>query len=119
MGDKAHRRWIVGIIIVVLGLVWLSNNLGLTNVHIMTYISLYWPLALIVISGVYLFEWFFVDKGNDRSSIKFVGSLVLLVLAIYLQAKHLGWITLGIDSIGRIILPVLIILLGINIITKK
>ncbi|MGE5418454.1 MAG: LiaF transmembrane domain-containing protein [Acidobacteriota bacterium] len=119
MNDKAHRSYIVGIIIVVLGLVWLTNNLGLTQFHIMTFISLYWPSALIAISIVYLFEWFFVDKAGDRRSIKFVGSLVLLVLSIYLQAKHLGWITIGIDSIGRIILPVLIILLGINIITKK
>lgn len=119
MNEKAHRRWLVGIIIIVLGLVWLTNNLGLTQLHIMTYIMLYWPSALIIISLVYLFEWFFVDKANDRRSIKFLGSLVLLVLSIYLQAKNLGWINMGLDSIGRIILPVLIILLGINIITKK
>ncbi len=51
MSEKKGETIIWGIIIIILGLLFLSKNLGWTDLNIWDITTTYWPLILIYIGG--------------------------------------------------------------------
>lgn len=74
-----------GVVMVTLGVLFLSGELGIANIHIMWR---YWPIVLIVIGLAHLA----LGRGDDRYGSGFTNLLLGLVfLAINFHWMDLGW----------------------------
>lgn len=100
MRDKS----IFGIILVLLGLGFLLDQFDIISFN--NIISTYWPIILIVIGVVGIF--------NKKSSK--VGNILLIVFAILFQARNLNLINI---NIFRSFWPVILIIIGISFIFPK
>jgi hypothetical protein len=101
---NSNRHFIVGVVILVLGVVLLLDQIGILDA---SRIFLFWPLALIYF-GYYKFTHSRMMAG------RFWGGFCLL-LGLSLQAELLGYGHIRIDTVW----PVLLICAGILLILKR
>lgn len=97
-------KYLFGIMLILLGLAFLLDQFNLISFG--NIFSLYWPMILIVVGLVGLF---------DKRSSKF-GNSVLIVLGLMFQINALDIISVNIFSL---IFPVILILVGINVLFSK
>jgi hypothetical protein len=101
---RSNRHFIVGVIILALGLILLLDQIGILDA---SRIFLFWPLALIYF-GYYRFTHTRTMSG------RFWGGFCLL-LGISFQAEELGYSHVRLDTVW----PVLLICAGILLILKR
>lgn len=99
-------RYLLGGAFIVIGTLWLFNNLGLTQIALGPLIGTYWPLLLIV-HGASLI------KDESRGSL---GGLIWLVLGLGLLGRNLGLYQLDLTLVWRVLFPILLVYLGWQII---
>ena len=97
-------RYFFGLILILLGVGFLLDQTG--YIQFGDIISMYWPVIIILagLSGLL-----------DRRSSK-LGNLIVLAIGAILQLRNLGYITI---DVFQLFFPVVLILIGINIIFSK
>ncbi|MFC4599601.1 cell wall-active antibiotics response protein LiaF [Cohnella hongkongensis] len=107
MNTSILHRLLWGAIIIVIGVVFLLNQVGLISMDIGDFIRTYWPLALIVfgLQGILLQHvWW---------------NLVTVIIGCYFLGRNLGLLEWSFGDFIRILGPVAIILFGLSLIFKK
>ncbi len=99
-----RERYFFGILLIIVGLGLFFEQLDLINFG--RIISLYWPIILIILGLVGLF---------DRNSSKFWNT-VLIVVGTMLQINRLGLLDI---NIFRFVVPIIITLLGFKILLSR
>lgn len=98
------EKYFFGIILVLVGLGMFLEQLNLINFG--RVISLYWPIILIILGLVGLF-----DKGSSK-----FWDTVLIVVGIMLQINRLNLLDI---NIFRFVVPIIIILFGFKILLSR
>ncbi|MDD2409765.1 MAG: hypothetical protein PHD03_03500 [Bacilli bacterium] len=101
---KQKKSIIWGTILVIVGLIYLINNLDIWNINL--FFEGWWTLFIIIPSLISL-----INKNNIISSILGIIIGVLLLLA---TRNYIAWI-----MVGKIFLPLIIIIIGISLIFKS
>ena len=97
-------KYLFGILLIVIGVGFLLDQLNIISFG--NIFSLYWPMILIIIGLIGLF---------DKRSSKF-GNTILIILGFMFQINRLNIIDVNVFSL---IFPVLIILIGINLLFSR
>lgn len=95
---------ILGIVLIIIGIVFLGNEFGVWNVSI--FFDGWWTLIIIIPSALNLFQ-----HGSKLSSA--LGLLIGMLLLLAARDK-ISW-----ADVGKIFLPAMLILLGFSVIFKK
>lgn len=106
----ANGRHLAGFVIILLGVVALLNNFGITAISFGYVLNLIWPLLLIA-AGINL-----ITNRNPGSLA--TGAIMLGLGALFL-GRNAGLYDIDIASFWQIFWPVIIILIGINILVKN
>ncbi|MEA4924470.1 MAG: DUF5668 domain-containing protein [Syntrophomonadaceae bacterium] len=107
---KANGRNLAGLIIILLGVIGLLNNFGITAVSFSYVLNLAWPLLLIA-AGINLIM--------SRSPGNMATGAVMLGLGALFLGRNAGLYSLDTTNFWQIFWPVLIILIGLNILFKN
>ena len=99
-------RYLLGGAFIVIGTLWLFNNLGVTQIPLGPLIGTYWPL-LLILRGVSLMQ---EDKKGVFSGV------IWLALGLGLLGRNLGLYEFDLTLIWRVLLPILLVHLGWQII---
>jgi lia operon protein LiaF len=109
MHSSAAHRFIWGIIIVTIGVIFLLNSTGTTNISIGEVISVYWPVLLIlfglqgtIIQGKNIFWWY----------------PLMVIIGFMFLGRNMGWFEWQLSDIIRFIGPIALILFGISMIFR-
>ena len=97
-------KYLFGIILIIIGAGFLLDQFNVISFG--SIFSLYWPMILIIVGLLGLF---------DKKSSKF-GNAILIVLGIMFQINSLDIVDVNVFSL---ILPVILILIGVNILFSK
>lgn len=99
-----RSKYFFGLILIFLGTGLLMDQLGYIDFG--DTIGLYWPIILVFlgISGLF-------DKSNSK-----LGSFILIILGVLFQLNRLDYIDV---NVFRLILPLILIVIGLNIIFTK
>ena len=105
----SRSNWWIGGVLIVLGLMLLLNNLGVTNINIGEVLRTYWPLLLVLWGANIL-------ALRSRGGGSLLSGSILLILGLVFLGRNLGFLSFDMASFWRIIWPVIIILAGISLI---
>lgn len=118
-------RFILGGLIILLGILALLNNLGITDLSVGYIIRTYWPLLLIFWS-FNLFEDFFKERRERDKEIssssswgQLISGAVVLVIGIIYLGRNLDFFVVDLSLFWKIFWPVIIILFGINLLKGR
>lgn len=113
----SKTSYLIGLIFVLLGIVLLLNNLGLTEVSISDITSTYWPLILIYLGLSSLTEG--LKREDVRSQrilpVERLTGLILLGLGLLLLGNNLELLEVDLSFFWSIFWPLLLIFFGINL----
>jgi predicted membrane protein len=101
------NKYLLGVILIVLGLILLMGSLGIMNVSIWDLIGTWWPLIIVFYGVKHIID-------DSKNSLMF-GSIALL-FGVLLQANELNMLPMG---FGATFWPLLLILVGVLTILKK
>jgi hypothetical protein len=101
----------VGLVLIIMGVIWLLNNLGFTQISLGKLITVYWPVIL-VIWGV---EVLVSGKRSKEKGRNVINGLLLLGFGAALLGSNLEYFKLDFSLAWKIILPLVIILVGWNL----
>lgn len=101
MNKLSNILW--GVVLIAIGGVWLTNNLGLT--HINLFFSGWWTLFIIIPCFIGLF------KENEK-----IGNLIGLLIGIALLLGCLN--ILDFDLIWKLAFPTILVMIGLSIVFK-
>jgi len=105
---KSSVLW--GILLILVGIILVLNTFGVTNFDVGEMIAAYWPIIFIIWGLENIFK-----RKKIKSSLNLIGGVILLLLGIAIIGRNLGFYTFDFSIIWRLILPILLILIGINI----
>lgn len=109
--------YVFGFVIILLGVFMLLNNLGLTDVHMGSILSTYWPVIFIYL-GLSSLTGRFSQEGEPSLRIlpgeRLVGLIILLV-GVLLLGRNLDLFQVDLSLFWNLFWPIVIILFGINI----
>lgn len=112
MNGSFFNRFITAGIVIAIGVVFFLNQTGIisTQLSIGEMISNFWPLILIVIGlkGVF-------SKDSHKHG---GGFWVMIIIGVVFLARNMGWSDWSIGDIIPYIWPIIIILVGINMLRK-
>lgn len=103
-------RWAAGLLLITLGVISILNNFGLTDINIGSLINLLWPLFLIT-AGINLVR-------VRRSIPGLVTGAVLLALGVLFFGRNAGFFTFDMTWFWRGFWPLILILIGLNLLFK-
>ncbi len=114
--EKPYGRYGVGLLIVLVGAIALLNNFGITAVSLGWFLNLVWPL-LFVAAGI---NWITRGKDGDRIQLaRLVTGAVLVAVGVLFFGANAGLFDLDQTSFWKGFWPVIIILIGINVMFKN
>ncbi|RXI98257.1 hypothetical protein DS745_18145 [Anaerobacillus alkaliphilus] len=114
---------VFGIVILGVGLLFLLTNIGVIEMNIGTFISMYWPLIIIYIGLRQVLRGFiyFVKKLSDgkwRFNKLFWGALIL-AFGLVIQGNKLEYFQISMGEFWGWLWPILIIYFGISLIFNR
>jgi len=107
---KASGRHIIGLVVIALGVIGLLNNFGVTAISFAYVINLLWPL-LLVVAGINLI--------TNRNLSSLVTGAIILGLGVIFFGRNIGIFDIDMTNFWQGFWPVIIILIGINILVKN
>lgn len=114
--QKSYGRYITGIVIILVGTIALLNNFGITAVSMGYLFNLVWPL-LFVAAGI---NWISRGSRGDKGQLpNLVTGAVLVAVGVLFFGGNAGLFDMDMTSFWKGFVPVLIILIGINIMFKN
>jgi len=105
----SNRNWWVGGVLIVLGVVVLLNNLGVTDVNVGEIVRTYWPVLLLLWGANIL-------MARNRSGSNLLSGGVLLVIGLVFLGRNMGFLDFDMQSFWKIFWPVIIIIAGISLV---
>ncbi|WP_424766342.1 cell wall-active antibiotics response protein LiaF [Paenibacillus sp. sgz302251] len=112
MNGNFLNRLFTGLIIIAVGVVFLLRQMGHVTIDIGDIISTYWPVILIIV-GI---KGLLTGRSHGSGS-GWWGAIVLLIGFVFL-GRNLGWFAWSLGDIISYIWPVIIIIVGINLIWR-
>lgn len=109
MQSSIMHRLLWGIVVVAIGVMFLLNQLGITDMNIGEMFGTFWPVFLILIG---LQGMLLQHKGG------FWWNGITMLLGVYFLGRNLSWFDHDLSEIIRFIGPVAIIIFGISMIFK-
>ena len=109
-----HRSsFLLGVVVIALGIILLLNNFEILNVSIGRLISTYWPV-LLIIWGVDLVIPDSESKTSERrkKSGTLVTGLILIALGVIITGHNLGLYELDYSTFWKLFWPAVLILIG-------
>jgi len=109
-----HRSsFLLGVVVIALGIILLLNNFEILNVSIGRLISTYWPV-LLIIWGVDLVIPDSESKTSEhrKKSGTLVTGLILIALGVIITGHNLGLYELDYSTFWKLFWPVVLILIG-------
>jgi uncharacterized integral membrane protein len=118
MGGKS--MFLVGGLVLLIGVLWLFNNLGLTNISLGNLITTYWPVIL-VLWGFDVLGQEFLGRRNqqekrERNFSSIITGLILLVIGLLILGRNLKFFHFDISLFWKILWPLVVILIGWSLI---
>lgn len=114
--EKSYGRYIVGLVIIGFGAVALLNNFGVTSISLGYVFNLLWPLLLIA-AGV---NWITRGSRGDHGQIaNLVTGGVLVGVGVLFLGGNAGLFNVDTTTFWKGFWPVIIILIGLNILFKN
>ena len=116
-----HTRFVLGIIVLLIGFSSLLNVLGVIDIDIGKIIFTYWPVILIIWGLSTLFEYFggYSQEGETRvihSLGQLAAGLIVIVLGVLFLGRNLNLIIVDMSIFWRLFWPIIIIIFGISLI---
>lgn len=108
--EKSNGRYLFGILIITFGVIALLNNFGFTSISLGYVFNLAWPL-LFVIAGVNLIT------RKDLAAL--ATGAVLISLGVLWFGRNAGLFDVDMSQFWKGFWPVLIIVIGLNILFKN
>ncbi len=108
---QSNGRYLVGLVIIAAGIIALLNNFGVTSISLGYLINLVWPL-LLAMAGIN-----FIINRRDTASM--VTGSILIGLGLIFLGRNAGFFDINMNYIWRGLWPVIIILVGISLLSKK
>lgn len=108
--EKSIGRYLAGLIIIAFGVIALLNNFGLASISLGFLFSLLWPL-LLVVAGIN-----FVTRRDPGGMLT---GVILLGFGVVWFGRNVGLFNINMVNFWQGFWPVLIILLGVNILFKS
>lgn len=102
--------WVVGLVIIAFGVVWLLNNLDVTDIRAGTLWRL-WPLVIVFLGGSSLVAGL---RQQPRHLNTLVVNLVVVAAGFLLLSGNLGWLRFEVSTVFGILIPLIVILLGLS-----
>ncbi|NLM97331.1 MAG: cell wall-active antibiotics response protein [Halanaerobiaceae bacterium] len=106
-----RSSFVWGILIVLIGLILLLNNIGITDFNIGDLFSTYWPLVFIILGLDILLE-----KNSKKSVFNMILGTFFFLLGIAIIGRNLDLFDFDFSILWNIFWPLLLILIGINIV---
>lgn len=111
MRNGFFGRFVGGMVLIGIGVVFLLNQMGMTDINIGYLFATFWPVFLILAGLINL------SNGNGRGG-GFVGSAILILVGGYFLARNLGWISLHPEDFFRYFIPFALIIGGLYVLFK-
>lgn len=111
MFSKNTFSLIIGVIVILFGVVLLFNNLGLTDIKVSDIIRNFWPLILIFIGIKDIFN----EKETGLKKRNLVIPSILILFGFFILLRNLGLYDFDFSIIWKLLFPVLMIYVGLNI----
>jgi len=106
-----RSRWIVGLLIISFGVLFLLNNLNITDFDISQLISTYWPV-LLVLFGLSLLS----NKDNKG---ELISGLIITFLGVVFLGRNTGLFYVNLSVFWKLFWPTIIIIAGLSLLTGK
>lgn len=106
-----RSRWIIGILIILIGIVFLLNNLNITDFDISQLISTYWPVFLILF-GLSLLS-------NKESKGEIITGVIIAALGVVFLGRNTGLFHVDLSIFWKLFWPTIIIIAGLILLTGK
>ncbi|MEW6244998.1 MAG: cell wall-active antibiotics response protein [Bacillota bacterium] len=107
-----QRPVVFGGLIVLVGVVLLLNNLGITGVSVGQIFRTYWPVVFIA-WGI---DTWMGMTGSRRTFLKFVSGFILVLIGVLIIGRNLGVFDFDLHLIWKLFWPVVIMLIGFSLI---
>ena len=105
----SKSNWWIGGILIVLGVMVLLNNFGVTEIEIGRIVRTYWPL-LLLLWGINILA------ARGKSGGNLISAGVLLVVGLVLLGRNMGFLDFAMADFWKIFWPVVLILAGISLV---
>lgn len=112
MNGSSRRSFFWGLLIIGLGVLWLLNNLEITNIELGEMVSTYWPLLLVAWGLEILFK---EGRTEHKSASGIVNGLIVLGLGLLLLGWRLELYYLDWTHFWKVFWPAVLILIGWNL----
>lgn len=114
--NRNQGRWLLGLAIIAVGVIWLLNNLDLTDIPVGTYIWRLWPVVLVYFGAVTL-----ADALRRRSppapGLLFGGGVLLI--GLWILAANFGLVGFRAGQLWGVILSLVLVGLGLSLIRGR
>ncbi|KAB3533819.1 cell wall-active antibiotics response protein [Alkaliphilus pronyensis] len=104
-------RWVFGVFIIFLGVVFLLNNLNVTDFDLSSIISTYWPIILVLLGLDFL--------SNRDSKGEFLSGAIIIFLGIVFLGRNTNLFYIDLSFFWRLFWPTIIILAGVSLLLGK
>ena len=105
----SKSNWWIGGVLIALGVIFLLNNWGVTNIDTGEIIRIYWPLLLVLWGANIL-------AARNRSGGNLLSGGILLVIGLVLLGRNIGFLAFDMADFWKIFWPVILILAGISLV---
>ncbi|MCD9026495.1 cell wall-active antibiotics response protein LiaF [Cohnella silvisoli] len=109
MHSSIAHRLLWGLVIVTIGVVFLLNQTGIITISIGDLFSHYWPVLMIVFG----LQGLLLQSGGA-----YWWNLLVVIIGFMFLGRNMGWMEWDFSDIIRLIGPIAIILIGINMIFR-
>jgi hypothetical protein len=114
--DSSRGPMWLGVVAILLGLLWLLNNIGMTHIAVGRLITVYWPVLFIIWGlEIILRETIYGSKEESRSTglrSTVLNGVILAVLGTLILGSNLGIWHLNFSVVWKVFWPVILILIG-------
>ena len=106
---KGTKHWVTGGLLIALGVVLLSNNLGYTNISVGWIIRMFWPLLLVYWGTTFLWR--------PKKTGEVITGLILVGVGIVILGNKHDWFAVDLSMLWKLFWPTVLILAGISFLT--
>lgn len=111
MNNSLFGRVVGGLVLISIGVLFLLNMTGITDISIGYLFATFWPVFLIIAGLMHL-------ANGGRHGSNFIGSIVLLAIGGYFLLRNMDIISLDPGSFFKFFLPFMLIVAGVYVMFK-
>jgi predicted membrane protein len=105
----SRNHWWFGVALVVLGFLFLLNNLGVANINVGEAFGLYWPV-LLILWGIN------VAMARNREGGSLLSGAILFAIGFIILGNNLGFLNINMAIFWKAFWPLILILAGISLV---